>query len=1066
VTKVADLLGQARQCFERGDLSRAETLCRQMLRLQPANPEGQFLLGLVCQRARRLDEALRCFEKVHRVRPGSGEVHYARGGVLQEQGKLEAAAAAFREALRLRPDLIAVHSSLGLVLLAQGKTAEAETCCRRVLRACPQVPEAHAHLAGALQAQGKLDEAIAAYHEALRLSPEFAAARNNLGQLFLAHGRKGEAADCFAEVLRTHPNFAEAHYNLGTIWQELGQFGQALACYREAIRLQPDFAPAHNALGMVYIQEEQRQDAADCFQHVLRLDPNQPLAHANLGTYLLEEGRREEATARFKEALRHDPNCVQALAAVMHFGLFSLDDAELARIEALLANPGLTPNEASQLHFGLGNLHDRAGAWEAAFTHIDRANALRRGLLQEAGQAFHPGLHRALVDQTIATCDASYFERVKGFGSDTQRPVFIVGMPRSGTSLVEQILGSHPDVFGAGELRDMFQLTAGLPSRLGTAEGYPTCLNRLDAGTTRIVADVYLQQLSLRNGSAARVTDKMPSNFEHLGFIATLFPRAYIIHCRREPLDVCLSCFFQDFQHVNFAYALEDLGHYYLEYERLMAHWRAVLPIPMLDVDYEEMVNDPETISRRLLAFCRLAWDDRCLEYHRTKRAVRTSSLLQVRQPVYKSSLGRWRHYETHLRPLREILEGKTPPPVPEVSGQPGSTTVRAAPALARTYARLADQLIQDGRSDEAATQYREALGHDPQCIAALAAVAWHGLFPLTNAELQRMEALLADPALPPGEAARLHFGLAHVHDRAGAYDSAFQHFSEANTLRRRLLQQAGKAFDPAFYETWIDEVIAACDAAYFAQVKGLGRDSEQPAFIVGMPRSGTTLVEQILASHPEVRGAGELLEMGRLMSGLMDGLPAGQHYPRRERLNRSVCTALADRYLQRLQAVGGTARRITDKTPNNFQFLGLIAALLPGARVIHCTRDPVDVCFSCFVQDFTEWTLSLEELAIYHRAYERLMAHWRSVLPLPLVEVAYEDLVSDPEAVSRRLVAFCGLEWDDRCLAFHENPREVRTASVLQVRQPVYQRSVGRWRNYEKHLRPLMDRLGRPTTD
>jgi hypothetical protein len=366
----------------------------------------------------------------------------------------------------------------------------------------------------------------------------------------------------------------------------------------------------------------------------------------------------------------------------------------------------------------------------------------------------------------------------------------------------------------------------------------------------------------------------------------------------------------------------------------------------------------------------------------------------------------------------------------------------------------MGDALVREGYPEQAARVYLEALAQDPACIPALAAVAWHGLFPLTSHELSRMETLLADPAVPPAEAARLHSGLAHVHERAGEYDRAFEHFSQANSLRRGAFRDAGKGFDPAWFKTWIDQIIAHCDADYFHQIKGWGRDTQRPVFIVGMPRSGCTAAEQLLGCHPAVHQGGELLQIGRLMEGLRQQLPAGELYPQRARLDAALCASLAQHYEERTKRLSATAARVTDQTPNNFQFLGLIAALFPQARVIHCRRDPLDVCFSCYLQDFTEWTLNLDEVAFFYQEYERLMAHWKLVLPLTVLEVAYEDLVNNPEAVSRQMVSFCGLEWDERCLDFRDNLRMAAPSSI------------GRWRPYAVHLRPLLKALGHSSSE
>ena len=265
------------------------------------------------------------------------------------------------------------------------------------------------------------------------------------------------------------------------------------------------------------------------------------------------------------------------------------------------------------------------------------------------------------MDGLIAVCTPGYFERVRSFGVDSDVPVFVVGMPRSGTTLAEQILASHPCACGAGELHDIGQIVIKLAEGLGGPEQYPNSLGRLDPAPVRALAEAYLDQLRQRCGEAARVVDKMPLNYQHLGVIAALFPRARVVHCRRDPIDTCLSCYFQDFARpLPFGPDLAHLGHHYREYERLMAHYTRVLPLPLFELRYEELTADQEAVSRRLLDFCGLDWDDRCLRFHETARTVNTSNALQVRQPLYRSSVGRWKRYEAHLAPLLEAL-GLTP---------------------------------------------------------------------------------------------------------------------------------------------------------------------------------------------------------------------------------------------------------------------------------------------------------------------------------------------------------------------------------------------------------------------
>jgi tetratricopeptide (TPR) repeat protein len=397
-----------------------------------------------------------------------------------------------------------------------------------------------------------------------------------------------------------------------------------------------------------------------CFREALRVDPAHAAARNNLGYALEVQGRLDEALAEFLEVRRREPDNAMAIASLSGLavsGHHQLSEMELRRIEALAARSDLPPDDLCRLHFALSRLYDKAGAWDEAFAHCQRGNELRKEIVQRRGLAFDPTEHGRLVDRLIATFTPAYFARVASFGVESDLPVFIVGMMRSGTTLAEQILASHPRVHGAGELQDIPALVGGLHARSGAGREYPESMTDLNPATARALAEAQLGRLRQRGGPAERVVDKMPLNFLNLGVIATLFPRATIVHCRRDPVDTCASCYFQNFADpLPFKCDLSHLGLYYREYERLMAHWANVLPMRMFELRYEELTADPETVSRQLVAACGLAWDDRCLEFNVTERPVRTASMLQVRKPMYRSSVGRWHRYEKHLQPLREAL--------------------------------------------------------------------------------------------------------------------------------------------------------------------------------------------------------------------------------------------------------------------------------------------------------------------------------------------------------------------------------------------------------------------------
>ncbi|HZU35315.1 MAG TPA: sulfotransferase, partial [Gemmataceae bacterium] len=311
------------------------------------------------------------------------------------------------------------------------------------------------------------------------------------------------------------------------------------------------------------------------------------------------------------------------------------------------------------LHFGLAQVYDARKDYEPAGEHLLQANAIALAEWRKRGQGYDPAAHAQFVARLQAAFSPMFFERVRGFGVDSERPIFIVGLPRSGTTLTEQILASHSQVFGAGELslaRENF-LRLGSPEK--TEERTFEELIRLDGAKARSLADWHLERLRELNASAVRVADKMPDNYLYLGFLAVLFPRAKFVHCRRDLRDIAVSCWMTNFRSIRWASDPEHIATRFQEYERLMAHWEQVLPVPVLEVHYEETVDDLESVARRLVQWCGLEWEPGCLAFHEGKRPVRTASVTQVRQPIYKRSVARWKNYDKTLSKLFAQLPGE-----------------------------------------------------------------------------------------------------------------------------------------------------------------------------------------------------------------------------------------------------------------------------------------------------------------------------------------------------------------------------------------------------------------------
>jgi tetratricopeptide (TPR) repeat protein len=672
--------GLGEVCHTLGRRDEAAHSYRRSLELDPESVRVRNRLGVVLQELGRLDEAIVCFREALRLQADTAESHNHLGIALLRQGRIEEAVAAVREALRLEPASAAAHDSLGQALAAQGCLAEAANSYRQAVETQPGFRQAWFNLGEVLGVLGRADEAAACYDRAWRLRPDDPAPLTALGTLRLGQGRTEAAVVCFEQALRLRPDAAEACNNLGVALLRQGRLGQghlqpgrvaeAALSFQQALYLQPNRAEVHVNLGLARVDQGRQEEAVLHFQQALHIRPDLAEAHLQLGLARAARGRMDEALAAVREAYRLDPDhalTIATLSQLAALGRHRFGADEVCRFQELAAREHLPLEDRCHLFFALTWLHDRAGDYAAAFECCRRAEELRREFDRRRGAPFGPAEQdryldqfRAAVDGRIAAFTPAHFARTASFGLDTKLPIFIVGMPRSGTTLVEQILASHPRVHGAGEVLQLERSGSVLSERLGKAHTDLEQLSQVDARAIRELAEAVLQLLRQRADGADRVVEKTPQNFLAVGLLATLFPRARIVHCRRHPADTCLSNYFQSTQSILLkTLDLRHLGLYYREYERLMAHWNRVLPMPIFELHYEEMTADQEGTSRRLLAFCDLEWHERCLRFHDRPQVAPTPSLLQVRQPVYRSAVGRWKHYEGQLRPLLEALSEK-----------------------------------------------------------------------------------------------------------------------------------------------------------------------------------------------------------------------------------------------------------------------------------------------------------------------------------------------------------------------------------------------------------------------
>lgn len=501
-----------------------------------------------------------------------------------------------------------------------------------------------------LHQQRRFPEAERCYQNVLRENPRHPDALNLMGLLAVEANRVDIAIDYLQKAAALLPDQPMYLNNLGNALVLTSRHAEALVHLRKAVRIDPRFADAWANLGKCHRQSGAIAEARRCYEKSLALDPRLLRARAGLAEAAAELGQFGEADAAFARILADDPGHVEALCGAASVRPHAAGEPLFGMIETALARPSLSRDERASLHHALAKISNDAGLHDRAFEQFKAGKALR-------SVPFDLAHHSAVYSAMEAELTTDFFAARCGLGVADERPVFVVGMPRSGTTLVEQVLSSHAAVEGLGELPDMRQIAVELGFGTPDPQAFPRKLASLDAADCQALAKRYLRAHERASPSATRLIDKSPHNYEMLGLIALLFPKAHVVHCTRDPLDCCVAVFTQNFS-LSHAYNqdLATLGAYYRRYEGLMRHWATALPLPVHVQPYEVMVENFEPQARDLVSAIGLPWDAECLNYAAHERQVRTPSRWQVRQPIYTSSVGRWIRYERHLGPLKQSL--------------------------------------------------------------------------------------------------------------------------------------------------------------------------------------------------------------------------------------------------------------------------------------------------------------------------------------------------------------------------------------------------------------------------
>jgi len=682
-----DPLAKAVKLQQQGKLPEAAKCYQLALLSDPALDVACGNLGLIYLQMDQAELAIPRLVMAIKVQPCVHHYHYHLAEAYYATDKVDLAINAYQQAIGLSPDIADYHFSLGNALTEAGDQINAIKAYKKALALAPDDTEALNNLANNLADIGLIDEARQRLQEALVIKPDYAEAHVNLAHLHLETGDLIRAIDLCKKAVLIKPDLFEAHLDLGRwLAREPTTLQQALLSFQLALHLRPDSvaakqgladsllkldlprdavpfyreivsatAHARDFLGLSHclIRLQQFPEAEQLAKKVIELSPDLAEAYVNLGICLQTRGRFKAAKSAHSEALNRNPKLTDA---AYHLALLDPDAASSPGFQQAiryLNEQQLPPEKQAHLHFARGKLAEREARYKQAFEHFQSGNAIK-----SARYPFDEVRYQAYIERIIHTFSSNFFKQHSSFGLSTESPVFIVGMPRSGSTLLEQILNSHPAIQGIGEHREMRDIMRKLPQQIASKRLVPECIAEISAPQSRVLARRYLDSLPKTDKDTARIVDKMLGNFLRLGMIALLFPNARIIHCQREALDTCLSCYTQDFAAgLRFTTRLSHLGAVYKSHLKLMAHWERVLPMKITRINYEDLVSNTEACTRQLIDFCGLSWDPACLQHSITKSNVATASFLQARQPVYGKSVGRWQHYGDWLAELKQALE-------------------------------------------------------------------------------------------------------------------------------------------------------------------------------------------------------------------------------------------------------------------------------------------------------------------------------------------------------------------------------------------------------------------------
>lgn len=954
----------------------------------------------------------------------------------------------------------------------------------------------------------------------------------------LANEGKRDAAKAIClSVYDLCPDYPDTNQILGLIYLQDLEFHLAAEHFSSAVKIFPEQPFIWLRLGQSLVEIRQPAEAEKAFKNALKYDPKSAEGHFRLGELKLAMGAPGDAKTLLKKAHALDPKMGQALRQ-----LAKLSDEKAAgklakTLREILKNPGDQPSlSLANIAFGLGTCLDKLGKEDQAFDLFTTAK------LRQAQQ--NSNWHKTYEEnftKSKAVFTPEFLKKTIPNSTKKITPIFIVGLPRSGSTLLEQILASHSKVSGSDEVRFSEALFNDL-NTLAPHKPYPENVADLTEAQLITLSEKYQTNLARLDPEKAVFTDKMLSNFHVLGLLKILFPDAKVINIKRDPLDTAHSIVKNIFSIRSAPYLASpaDIGSYVRQYEDLMAFWHKVLPGFIHDLNYEDLVQNPETEIKKVLKFCDLPFEKGCMEFSKTGRAVYSPSNEQVRKPLYATSIGRGETSTDKFEPFSLALNGVMPLPKDEI---------------VREQLAEATEKIQNLRLDEAEEICRGLLKADPHQASAMqgmgaicferqqldGAIDWYKksltFFPTQPqtwtllgqlyVSLGQIEAathaLFMGLCYQPDNAEALYW-LARLELGAGNDDTALTYLEKAIAIEPdfmaaydlclrvkgfvpdakflEALEKAAikggrsdldtiyanyalahhyKATDKEKFVSYlsratnkqseiapdeIDTLTYAADAAkkFFSPETFEGKTDEKfkkltPIFIVGLPRTGSSLLEQMLASHKDVAGGDEIPFLNSKIIARLERKTEKPYPEGMDKLSGNDWGDMADVYQTATEYFSGGKPYITDKMLSNGLFLGIALKAMPWAKAIHIRRNYLDTALSIYSHYFIEklkFAFDFEAMATYAHQMEETMALWKALCPGQILDVDYETLVKDPEKEMKRILDFIGLSWDANVLEYYKTDRAIQTLSLAQVNQPIFETGVGRWKEYAEMLDPF----------